>query len=95
LVEGLELVVDRSSAPIQLCAPGVDGGGAMVLTRRAPAPGGCDEGQLYRCFGSDVVDCHENAVVGTCLRGCFGAEAGIPGGEPVSREAACALLCSR
>jgi hypothetical protein len=95
--EGLELVIERSLAPIQLCAPGADGGSVSVVrtTRVAPSPGSCEQGQLYRCFGRDVVACHENAIVGTCVRGCFTPEAAIEDGEPVGREAAFAVLCSR
>jgi hypothetical protein len=95
VAEGLELVVERSLAPIQLCAPAPDIAAAVRSTRATPPSGGCEEGQLYRCSGADVVACHENAVVGTCVRGCFAPDAAIQAGGPVSREAAFALLCSR
>jgi hypothetical protein len=95
VVDDLELVVPRESAARQLCAPGPDAG---VLTGRplsGEAVPGCEEGQLYRCVAGAVVACHENAIAATCVHGCVEQGAFIDDDEPVQREAAFAILCSR
>jgi hypothetical protein len=95
--EGVEVVIPRSLAPVQLCAHTRDAG---ALTIAPPQPGeaprrGCDEGQLYRCVGGDVIACHDNAVAARCVHGCFADDAALDDDVPVSREAAFAILCSR
>ncbi len=98
VANGLEVVMGRGHAGVQLCA-------ARVGTVLAGPPAmdvvdvpGCDDGQLYRCVAGDVVDCPRHAVVGSCLRGCVPGTDGIDGasGEPgPDREGAFAILCSR
>jgi hypothetical protein len=56
---------------------------------------GCADGQLYRCSGRDVVSCRENAIIGTCIRGCFADDAYLEDDSVLGREAAFAILCSR
>jgi hypothetical protein len=95
VAEGVELVVERSRAVTQLCAPEPEAG----LLAAAPAPGAlptapCDEGDLYRCSGGSVIACASNAVLAQCIRGCAAEGAGIDD-ERVSREGAVAILCSR
>jgi hypothetical protein len=100
--------MEPSLAPRQLCALAADAATVTSVAGAVSPPGGrtpdgsgrhetvrCDPGQLYRCFDADVVACQENAVVGTCTRGCFSPGASVDDGEPVSREAAFAILCSR
>lgn len=95
--DGVELVIDKEAAARQLCQPA--GGDASFVRpasagRRAPQP--CDEGQLYRCFEGDIIDCVATQVAGSCIRGCFTEGASIDEASPgVSREAAYAILCSR
>jgi hypothetical protein len=99
VVDGAEVVVERAVAARQLCAASQDGGAVILVTPvvGAPIPAGCTEGQLYRCSGRDVVSCRENAIIGTCVRGCFAADAYLDDGVSVSvsREAAFAILCAR
>ena len=95
VADGVELVVERSHAAAQLCAPGADAGPLSL----APPPGAlpttpCDEGELYKCAGGNVVGCSANAVLAQCLRGCAAEGTGIDE-EGVDREAAVAILCSR
>jgi hypothetical protein len=92
--EGAEVAVEPSLAR-QLCLPASDAAIAMRSTGALPAPPGCSDGQLYRCVASDVVSCHENAVVGRCTLGCVAPGAFVDDSEPVNREAAFAILCSR
>jgi hypothetical protein len=89
------VVIDRSLALAQLCAPAPDASTVTRMTGAVPSTVSCDEGQLYRCAGADVVACRERMVIGRCLRGCFAPEASVEGSDPVSREAAFAVLCSR
>ena len=93
--EGSEVVIDRSLALAQLCAPGADASAVMRMTGAVPRAATCDEGQLYRCNGADVIACREHIVIGQCVRGCFAPQASLEGSEPVNREAAFAVLCSR
>ena len=94
--EGSEVAIEPPLAARQLCAAPADGAAAVLrLMGAQPAPFPCDDGQLYRCVDGDVIACHENAVVGRCARGCFASGASVEDGEPVSREAAFAVLCSR
>jgi hypothetical protein len=97
VAEGAEVVVDRSLAARQLCAPSQDAGTVMRVTPAgSPTPAaGCSDGQLFRCVGRDVVSCRENAIVGTCVRGCFAPDAVLDDSAPLDREAAFAILCSR
>jgi len=92
VVDGIEIVADRSRAAAQLCAPAADAG---PVARPEHAAGECEDGQLYRCTGGQVVSCAEHAVVGECVRGCFAAGAYLDDDVVVSREAAFAILCSR
>jgi hypothetical protein len=94
VVDGLEVIAERDTAGVQLCAPALDAGPparALAVT----SPGRCDEEQLYRCAGGAVVACAEGAVVGICVRGCFVEGASVDVEMTVSREAAFAILCSR
>jgi hypothetical protein len=94
VVDGLEVVMERPRARAQLCAPEVDAGGsARVLA--VTSPGRCEDEQLYRCAAGAVVACAEGAVVAMCNRGCVAEGAFVGDEQPVSREAAFALLCSR
>jgi hypothetical protein len=96
VAEGAEVVIERPLAARQLCAASQDGGAVMRVTLAGPpthTP--CDEGQLYRCSGADVIDCRENAIIGTCTRGCFAPDAFLAEDTPAKREAAFAILCSR
>jgi hypothetical protein len=96
VAEGAEVVIERPLAARQLCAASQDGGAVMRVTPVGPpAHPICEEGQLYRCSGADVVDCRENAIMGTCIRGCFAPDALLAGDAPANREAAFAILCSR
>jgi hypothetical protein len=94
VADDVELVIPRERALPQLCAPDRDAG-AFTRGPAGEVPRGCDEGQLYRCAAGSVVACHENAVVATCVRGCFEEGAAIDEDEPIEREAAFAILCSR
>ena len=103
VVEGLEVAVERRLAAAQLCAPEpgskawTASKGPVVAPDTAPASP-CDEGQLYRCAGALVTDCATHAVGASCARGCFAEGAVIEDGsqdEPITREAAFAILCSR
>jgi hypothetical protein len=94
VVDGVEVIVERAKASVQLCAPEPDAGAiARVLTVTSPSR--CDEDQQYRCAGGGVVACAEGAVIGTCVRGCSVEGASVGGELAVSREAAYAILCSR
>jgi hypothetical protein len=93
--EGAEVAVESALAARQLCLPASDAAIVMHSTGALPAPPGCSDGQLYRCVDSDVIACHENAVIGRCSLGCFAPGASVDDGEPVNREAAFAILCSR
>jgi hypothetical protein len=96
VAEGAEVVIERPLAARQLCAPSQPGGAVIRVTPAGPPTHGvCEDGQLFRCSGADVVDCRENAIIGTCIRGCFAPDAYLEGDAPVSREAAFAILCSR
>jgi hypothetical protein len=96
VAEGAEVVVERPLAARQLCASSQDPGAVMRVTPAgSPTYATCNEGQLFRCSGADVVDCRENAIVGTCIHGCFAPDACLEGDTPVKREAAFAILCSR
>jgi hypothetical protein len=88
------MVVERRSAPVQLCAPPADAG-VLARPTRAAAASACDEEQLYVCSAGNVVSCGEHVTVGTCVRGCFVEGGSISGDAPIEREAAFALLCSR
>jgi hypothetical protein len=94
VADGVEAIVDRDRALPQLCAPEPDAG-SVVLPAAGDPPRGCDEGQAYRCEGGAVTACRENAVVARCASGCVVEGAGLDDDAPVSREAACAILCSR
>lgn len=94
--DGAEVIVEKAAAARQLCkpAPGADFVRPAAAGRRAPQP--CEEEQLYRCVGGDVVGCDAIEVAGTCIRGCFAEGASIDEASPgVTREAAFAILCSR
>ncbi len=93
--EGVEVVIEPLLAARQLCAPSQDASTVTVMTPGSGAPGACGDGELYRCSGSRVVACRENAVIGTCSRGCFDANAYLEDDIDVSREAAFAILCLR
>lgn len=95
VADELEVVVPRDRAVRQLCAPGGDAGALTRTPATGEAARGCEEGQLYRCAAGSVVACHDNAVAATCVRGCFEEGAAIDDDEPVEREAAFAILCSR
>jgi hypothetical protein len=96
VADGVEVVIEAPLAARQLCAASQDGGTVMRVTPVGPpTQAACGDGQLYRCAGADVIDCRENAVIGTCLRGCFAPEAFLDEDPPPSREAAFAILCSR
>jgi hypothetical protein len=102
VVEGIELVMERRYAGVQLCAPRGDAGVAIPLTGASTPASACDEGQLYRCRAGQVVACRDNAVIGSCASGCFTDQAAIDAdlgiGIPkttISREEAFAILCSR
>jgi hypothetical protein len=93
-VEDLEVIIDRSLAPTQLCAPGPEAG---VFARAIPpvrATITCEEGQRYVCSAGSTVECASGAVVGVCTHGCYVDGASIDD-DGVSREAAFAILCSR
>ena len=94
VVDGLEVVVEREKAGAQLCAPEADAG-AMARTLAVTSPSRCDEEEAYRCAGGAVVSCSESAVVAICTRGCSVEGASVDREQPVSREAAFAILCSR
>jgi hypothetical protein len=94
VVDGLEVVVEREKARVQLCAAEADAG-AIARTLAVTSPARCEEEQLFRCAGGAVVACAESAVVGVCVRGCFAEGASVDGEQAVSREAAFAILCSR
>jgi hypothetical protein len=96
VAEGAEVVIEPPLAARQLCAASQDGGAVMRVTPAGvPTRAACDDGQLFRCSGADVVDCRENAIIGTCVRGCFAPDACLEGDTPVNSEAAFAILCSR
>ncbi len=93
-VDDLEVVIDRSHASTQLCAPGPDAG---IFARATPAVRAtitCEEGQRYVCNAGSTVECASGSVVGFCTDGCYVDGASIDD-DGVSREAAFALLCSR
>jgi hypothetical protein len=109
-VEGAEVVIEPTLAVRQLCAASRDAGavgwvtpavGGATVGRTPEGRDGrnetvrCSEGQLYRCSGRDVVSCRENAIIGTCVRGCFAPDAFLDEGIPMNREAAFAIFCSR
>ena len=94
VADGLEVVVEREKASAQLCAPEADAG-ATARILAVTSPSGCEEEDLFRCAGGAVVSCSESAVVAICARGCSVEGASIDRGQPVSREAAFAILCSR
>ena len=96
VAEGRELIVEREAAARQLCEPVAAGAFVRPAAPGRPAAQPCDEGQLYRCVGGDVVDCTTTEIAGSCLRGCFSEEATLDDAwRPVTREAAFAILCSR
>jgi len=104
VADGLEVIIERSLAATQLCAPETgppsrpSWKGPVVVGPTTEPPAGCDVGQLYRCAGGVVVDCAAHLVAASCSRGCFAEGAAIDEGdrdEPVRREAAFAILCSR
>ena len=94
VADELDVVVERGAALRQLCAPSPEAG-AVARVLASPPPSRCDEEQLYRCAGSSIVSCAEHAVVGICTRGCTSEGASLEGDNPVTREAAFAILCSR
>ena len=96
VADGVELVIERPRAEVQLCAPA---SGAGVFAIPAPVPSGvpetpCEEGDRYRCAGGRVIECAPSLLLGTCARGCFADGTAIDD-DAVSREAAFAMLCSR
>ena len=103
--DGIEVVIDRTHAARQLCAPEPDANPndatswkRRVVDAMAPPAASCDEAQLYRCARGLVVDCAVHVVLAACTRGCFAEGAAIEADaqdESVSREAAFAILCSR
>jgi hypothetical protein len=91
VADGLEVVMDRARAPVQLCADGADGADRAHAVIAAAEEGErgeragvglveCDEGELYRCVGDGVVDCARRAVVARCLRGCSAESASVEDG---------------
>lgn len=94
VASGATVVVDRSKALRQLCAPAGDD--PPVSRSTPPQPADCgDDPVLYRCTGGDVVSCADHALVAHCLRGCVAAGGEIGDDSPMPREAAFAILCSR
>jgi hypothetical protein len=94
VVDGLELAMERGRAAAQLCALGVDAG-PLVYPSDIALVAGCDEGQLYRCSTGAIIDCALRKSIAHCVRGCAAEEAFVDDGQPVRREAAFAILCSR
>ncbi len=93
--EGVEVVIEREHAALQLCAPTAI---APPFSRRVapdsvPAPD-CEEGQRYRCVDSVVVDCDARTVGARCIRGCVAPGASVDD-DGAGREAAFAILCLR
>jgi hypothetical protein len=93
-VDGLELVIDRSLAPAQLCAPGPDAGVFARATLPVRATITCEEGQRHVCSAGLTIECASGSAVGFCTHGCYVDGASIDD-DGVSREAAFAILCSR
>ncbi len=94
VAEGIEVVMDRGRALVQLCEGDADAG--PVQSEAAPSLAMCDEEQLYRCRASAIVDCLAHRTVLSCPRGCVADGASIDDADgPVAREAAFAILCSR
>jgi hypothetical protein len=92
--ESVEILVDRTLAATQLCAPGPDAGAFARPTLPARAATPCEEGQRYACRGGLMVECASGITVGWCTHGCFSEGAAIDD-DRVSREAVYAILCSR
>jgi hypothetical protein len=92
--DGLELVIDRSQARTQLCAPPAGAGpfARATLPTRASVP--CQEGQRFACTAGLMVECASSTVIGLCIHGCYAEGASIDD-DGATREATFALLCSR
>jgi hypothetical protein len=94
VVEGLQLVIDRSQARAQLCEPPLDAGALArpALRMRAPTP--CQEGQRHVCTAGILAECASETIIGLCNRGCYAEGASIDE-DGADSEAVFALLCSR
>jgi hypothetical protein len=89
------VVLEPSLAVRQLCGLGPDAG-PITGDPKSRAHSRCEDGQLYRCVGGEVVDCTGEWVIASCIRGCATEGTSIDDdGVPVRREAAFAILCSR
>jgi hypothetical protein len=94
VADGVEVVLGRETAGVQLCwtTP-------PPVVAEPPPPDavatGCDEGDVYRCVRGLVVACHDNAVAARCIRGCAVEGTALGDEVPIPREAAFAILCSR
>ena len=101
VVDGLELVMERSHAEAQLCLPEQEGDSPVAGNPLSAVTVSCEEDQLYRCSDGQITDCNAHAIVASCRRGCVAEGASIdavPQVTPqvaVRREAAYAILCSR
>jgi hypothetical protein len=87
----VDVVVDRSIARAQLCAPAEDAS-TSVRDIGTPATTGCEEGEVFGCRRGALIDCASRRQY-SCPVGCFRDGASLDDG--VSREAAFAILCSR
>jgi hypothetical protein len=93
VVEGVDVVVDRSVAQAQLCAPERDASTSVMAAVAEPAAARCEEGEVFACRRGAVIDCAGHRQY-ACPRGCFRDGASLDS-DGVSREAAFAILCSR
>jgi hypothetical protein len=93
-VDGVEVVIARTQAGAQLCAPPADAGALAHPTLPVPAAAPCQEEQRYVCAVGLVVECASGTSVALCMRGCYAEGASIDD-DGVRREAAFAILCSR
>jgi hypothetical protein len=96
VVDDLDLVMPRTRAFAQLCAPA-----AADVIARPPAqgialPSGVCGGELYRCVGGTIVVCNDGPgdpiALATCVRGCA-EEASALDEEGLTKDQVAALLC--